>query len=127
MYKRIAILFLMIQFYPAAQVVDSLESKVKIINDTVFTVQDSVLLNDSLLASVKKDLIIPLHSSTLSDKHFIISNNQITHNDYKYTGDYLRLFPFNFIKDLGFTGQPNETFFMELAIVLSAICWMEYQ
>ncbi|MFZ1280708.1 MAG: TonB-dependent receptor plug domain-containing protein, partial [Ignavibacteriaceae bacterium] len=29
---------------------------------------------------------------------------------YKYAGDYLRLFPFNFIKDLGFTGQPNETF-----------------
>ncbi|HEX9251870.1 MAG TPA: putative porin, partial [Ignavibacteriaceae bacterium] len=30
--------------------------------------------------------------------------------EYQYTGDYLRLYPFNFIKNLGFTGQPNETF-----------------
>ena len=30
--------------------------------------------------------------------------------EYQYTGDYLRVHPFNFIKDLGFTGQPNETF-----------------
>jgi hypothetical protein len=31
-------------------------------------------------------------------------------SDYRYTGDYLKLFPFNFTKDLGFIGQPNETF-----------------
>ncbi|MBK7629265.1 MAG: TonB-dependent receptor plug domain-containing protein [Ignavibacteriales bacterium] len=30
--------------------------------------------------------------------------------EYQYSGDYLRAYPFNFIKDLGFTGQPNETF-----------------
>ncbi len=110
MYKRIAVIFLIIQFYVSAQVVDSLETKVRILNDTTFTAQDSITINDSLLIAFKKEDIIPLNSSTLTDKYFIISNEQITHNDYKYAGDYLRLFPFNFIKDLGFTGQQNETF-----------------
>ncbi|MDY0082311.1 MAG: TonB-dependent receptor [Ignavibacteriaceae bacterium] len=110
MYKKIAALFLIIQFYVSAQFVDSLETQIIILNDTTFTVQDSISVNDSLLIAAKKEYIIPIHSSTLSDKHFIISNDQLTHNDYKYAGDYLRLFPFNFIKDFGFTGQPNETF-----------------
>ncbi|MCZ7609869.1 MAG: TonB-dependent receptor [Ignavibacterium sp.] len=110
MYKRIAIFFLMTQIYLSAQVIDTLETKVKIFNDTIFAVQDSISSDDSLLVSPEKEFIIPLNSSTLSDKNFIISNKQLTHNDYKYTGDYLRLFPFNFIKDLGFTGQPSETF-----------------
>ncbi len=110
MYKKIAVLFLIIQFYVSAQFVDSLETQIRILNDTTFTVQDSISVNDSLLIAAKKEYIIPIHSSTLSDKHFIISNDQLTHNDYKYAGDYLRFFPFNFIKDFGFTGQPNETF-----------------
>jgi len=93
-----------------AQVVDSTNSVIKIISDSTFAMQDSLMQNDSLLTEAKRDSIAPIYSSTLSDKYFIISNHNLSHSDYKYTGDYLRLFPLNFTKDLGFSGQPNETF-----------------
>jgi outer membrane receptor protein involved in Fe transport len=59
---------------------------------------------------IKPDSIAPIYSTILTEKSFILSSDELSHNDYKYTGDYLRSFQFNFIKDLGFTGQPNETF-----------------
>ncbi len=62
------------------------------------------------MVQIKPDSIAPIYSTVLTSNSFVISNNDLLHNDYKYAGDYLRLFPFNFIKDLGFTGQPNETF-----------------
>lgn len=110
MIKTITILFFTIQIFVSAQITDSLKTDVKILTDSTFLFQDSLVVNDSLLIPVKRDSIAPIYSSALSDKSFIISNYDLSHSDYKYTGDYLRLFPFNFIKDLGFTGQPNETF-----------------
>lgn len=111
MIKTVTILFLTIQIFVSAQITDSIKTEVKILTDSTFLFQDSLAVNDSLLIPVKRDSIAPIYSSALSDKSFIISKYDLSHNDYKYTGDYLRLFPFNFIKDLGFTGQPNETFF----------------
>ena len=78
--------------------------------DSLTNRADSLSINDSLLTIVKPDSIVPLYSSPLSETSFFITKNELLKTEYKYTGDYLRLYPFNFIKDLGFTGQPNETF-----------------
>jgi hypothetical protein len=110
MFKSILIFVLLYVGFINSQSIDSTKSLIFIAPDSNFVKVDSLLLSDSLLAVVKPDSIAPIYSLILSKNSFIISNDDLSHNDYKYTGDYLRLFPFNFIKDLGFTGQPNETF-----------------
>lgn len=110
MYKYFFLILFLLSFGSIAQVIDSTNNQLKTISDSTFAIQDSVQVNDSLLTEVKRDSIAPLYSSVLSDKSFIVSNHELSHYDYKYTGDFLRLFPFNFIKDLGFSGQQNETF-----------------
>jgi len=95
--------------------------------DTLFNVSDSLLVDtlsiirgrDSLFVSdsanvtkeiVKPDSLIPIQGIPLTDASQIINKNTFLFYNYRYTGDFLRPFPFNFIKDLGFMGQPNETF-----------------
>lgn len=111
MIKHIFIVITLISFSVFAQAPDSINTPSVILSDTTSIESDSTVTNtDSLNFQKHSEIIIPIYSSPLSDKNYLISNEDIFHNDYKYTGDYLRLFPFNFIKDLGFTGQPNETF-----------------
>ena len=110
MYKKILLLLFIFVGLLNAQSVDSTNNKINIFPDSSFAKTDSLLTNDSLLVQIKPDSIAPIYSTVLTSNSFVISNNDLLHNDYKYAGDYLRLFPFNFIKDLGFTGQPNETF-----------------
>ncbi len=110
MYKRILLLIFIFVGFLNAQTIDSTSIKANIFPDSGVAKTDSLLLNDSLLVQIKPDSIAPIYSNILTDKSYIISNDELLHNDYKYAGDYLRLFPFNFIKDLGFTGQSNETF-----------------
>ena len=93
-----------------AQSLDSISTEVKLYPDTTFIQPGSLSFKDSLLTTIKNDSIVPLYSSTFTKTSFITSNKDLLKLEYQYTGDYLRLFPFNFIKDLGFTGQPNETF-----------------
>jgi len=108
---RILILLLMLPFISSiAQSLDSVNTAVKIYPDTAFIQPDSLLLKDSLLTKVTRDSINPIYSRALTENSFIIRNDELLKLEYRYTGDYLRLFPFNFTKDLGFPGQPNETF-----------------
>ncbi|MGK9369232.1 putative porin [Melioribacter sp. Ez-97] len=37
-----------------------------------------------------------------------ISKKYINFSDYRYPGDFFKLMPFGFLRDLGFTGQPHE-------------------
>lgn len=110
MYKYFFLILILLSFGSIAQVIDSTNNQLITISDSTFALQDSVRVNDLLLTVVKRDSIAPLYASILSDKSFIIGNHELSHNDYKYTGDFLRLFSLNFVKDLGFSGQPNETF-----------------
>lgn len=110
MIKIIFLTLLLISFSSLAQVNDSTGYLIKTVPDSSFISNDSLLINDSLFTEVRKDSIVPLNYNSLSDKSYFIGNNDLSHNDYKYTGDFLRLFPFSFIKDLGFSGQQNETF-----------------
>ena len=110
MFRNILALIIITSVIAAAQVQDSVTTDLKIYSDTLSINPDSILTNDSLLIITKRDSIVPIYSSPLSDKSFIASNKDLLKLEYQYTGDYLRLYPFNFIKNLGFTGQPNETF-----------------
>lgn len=110
MYKIIfTVVFLLFEFLNA-QSIDSIKVRSDEFTDSSFAITDSLLLNDSLLTRIKPDSIAPIYSTILTDKSFVLSNDDLSHNDYKYTGDFLRLFPVDFIKDLGFSGQQNETF-----------------
>jgi len=92
------------------QIQDSVTAELKIYPDTLSIKPDSIITSDSLLIVTKRDSIAPLYSSPLTETSFIASNKDLLKLEYQYTGDYLRLSQFNFIKNLGFTGQPNETF-----------------
>jgi hypothetical protein len=93
-----------------AQNIDSLNNKIIFHSDSITTKRDSISTLDSSLTITKRDSIQPIYSSPLTEKSLILSRAELLKMEYKYTGDYLRLFPLNFIKDLGFTGQPDETF-----------------
>jgi hypothetical protein len=108
---RTLILLLILPFISSfAQSLDSVSTQIKLYPDTTFIQPDSLLLNDSLLTKVTRDSIVPIYSRALTENSFVIRNAELLKLEYRYTGDYLRLFPFNFTKDLGFSGQPNETF-----------------
>ena len=110
MFRNILALIFITSVIAAAQIQDSVITDLKIYSDTLSINPDSILTNDSLLIITKRDSIVPIYSSPLTDKSFIASNKDLLKLEYQYTGDYLRLYPFNFIKNLGFTGQPNESF-----------------
>ncbi len=80
---------------------------------SVISNNDSLFVNDSTTTPneiVRPDSLIPIQGMPLTDASQIINKRTFLFYNYRYTGDFLRLFPFNFIKDLGFMGQPNETF-----------------
>ncbi|MBE0539305.1 MAG: TonB-dependent receptor plug domain-containing protein [Ignavibacterium sp.] len=110
MIRNILILLILYPVITLGQIQDSVTSEIKIYPDTISIRTDSLLTNDSLFTIVKRDSLVPLYYSPLTEKSFIVSNKAMKRLEYQYAGDYLRLFQFNFIKDLGFTGQPNETF-----------------
>ena len=108
---RTLILLLIFSFASTiAQSLDSMSTDVKIFPDTTFIQPGSLLLMDSLLTTVKPDSIVPIYSQAFTEKSFVLKNDELQKLEYQYTGNYFKLFPFNFIKDLGFTGQLNETF-----------------
>jgi len=116
MIKIIVILFCVSVLPAFAQDEDSLRILVDTFPDSTTVIPDSLFASDSLSAYdslytfTKIDSIAPIYSSVLNSGSLIIPNKELLKSEYKYTGDFLRLSPFNFIKDLGFTGQPNETF-----------------
>ncbi|MBK6913482.1 MAG: hypothetical protein IPH11_07395 [Ignavibacteriales bacterium] len=85
---------------------DSLSIFKSLPNDTTF-VSDSSLTDSSSLVRLKPDSLIVLNLKCFSENSFFINNKDITFNDYRYAGDFLRIFPFTFIKDLVFIGLPN--------------------
>ncbi len=110
MLRNILVIILITSVVVIAQIQDSVTAEIKIYSDTLSIKPDSIITNDSLLTIVEQDSIVLLYSSPLTEISFIASNKELLKLEYQYTGDYLRLSQFNFIKNLGFTGQPNETF-----------------
>jgi hypothetical protein len=110
MIRFIIFTFLFLFSISLAQNIDSLKNKIIFHSDSIATKTDSMLIRDSSLTITKRDSLQPIYSSPLTEESLILKRVELLKMEYKYTGDYLRLFPLNFIKDLGFTGQPDETF-----------------
>ena len=110
MLRNILVLIIICSASAFAQIQDSVTTELKIYSDTLSVNPDSIIANDSLLIVTERDSIVPLCSLPLTDKSLITQNKELLKLEYQYPGDYLRLSQFNFIKNLGFTGQPNETF-----------------
>lgn len=109
--KRLILLTSLILYTTAfTQITDTVKTEVKAPEDSISVQSDTLTTPDSSLAKAKPDSIKALQYLPLTSKSYLLKRTDLLMSEYKYTGDYLRLFPFNFIKDLGFTGQPNETF-----------------
>lgn len=109
--KRFILLTSLILYTTAfTQIVDSVKTGFKVPDDSISVRKDTLTTPDSSLVKAKPDSIKALQYLPLTSKSYLLKRTDLLMSEYKYTGDYLRLFPFNFIKDLGFTGQPNETF-----------------
>lgn len=74
---------------------------------------DSLSIDDSTLVikeTIVVDTLMPIQEYPLSDLSQTINKRVFYFYNYWYPGDFLRSFSLNFIKDLAFLGQPNETF-----------------
>jgi outer membrane cobalamin receptor len=81
------------------------------VNDSLI-ISDTLTVNDSL---VIEDSVILYDTAIVYPKHFYKNSFKIEReffirSDYRYTGDLIEPFQFNFIKDLGIPGQLNESF-----------------
>lgn len=88
------------------------------INDTVIVVGDTLITTDTTLVSdsstiddsvIHHDTVI-YFPKNLYHNSFLIQRDVLLRNDYRYSGDLIEPFQFNFIKNLGTPGQPHETF-----------------
>jgi hypothetical protein len=120
--------FVLLSVFTFPQEVDSLlNQNIQTLPDTSFVeISDTtatsdtnlVFIHNSVLDSInvatshqtKADSIIPIQGQALTDVSTIINKQTFLFDQYRYTGDLLRSFSLNFVKDYGFIGYPNETF-----------------
>jgi len=76
--------------------------------EIVFT--DSVKSTIESLATISETASHPLYYQPFSYQSTFIRRTDILRNDYRYTGDFLKLFPFSFERSYGFIGQPNDIY-----------------
>ncbi|MFO7525397.1 MAG: hypothetical protein R6W68_08080, partial [Ignavibacteriaceae bacterium] len=87
------------------------------INDTTIIVSDSLFISDTLAVNdtlAVKDSVFVYDTSIvfpakLYENSFVIERKIFLRNDYRYTGDLIEPFQFNFIRNLGTPGQVHET------------------
>jgi outer membrane cobalamin receptor len=82
------------------------------LDTSITSVVDTISVTDTTktIESAQKDTLAPIQGAPLTDVSTIINKRTFLFDNYRYTGDLLRSFSFNFIKDLGFIGYPNESF-----------------
>lgn len=107
--KHFLFLFLIFSAAIFSQEQDSTNLKNIFITDTTVIVSDSLQTADSLKMALR-DTLKPIFQKPLGPQSLILERQNFIKQDYRYTGDYLKSFPFNFVKDLGFIGYPNETY-----------------
>ncbi|HSW55348.1 MAG TPA: TonB-dependent receptor plug domain-containing protein [Ignavibacteriaceae bacterium] len=105
--------FVLFAAFILPQEVDSLlKQDILTIPDTNFVqIGDTTAVSDSILTTkVRVDTLAPIQGIPLTDVSTIINKRTFLFDQYRYTGDLLRPFSLNFVKDYGFIGYPNETF-----------------
>lgn len=76
--------------------------------EIVFT--DSAKSTIDSLVTISKAVSHPLYYQPFSNQSTFITNSDILRNDYRYTGDFFKFFPFSFERSYGFIGQPNDIY-----------------
>jgi hypothetical protein len=107
--KYLIIISILIYRFAYPQVNDSTKTLIEIKNASTIIDTSKATPEDSLKHKAAVDTLIPLYQKPLNENSFIIPRNQISKADYRYTGDLLKAFDFDFTLDKGFIGQPNET------------------
>lgn len=74
-----------------------------VITDTIETTIDSLKIEEP--TKLKQVFYKPF-----SELNNFITTTDILRNDYRYTGDFFKLFPFSFERSFGFIGQPNDIY-----------------
>ena len=114
MIKHICTIFLFLISCVSAHTTDTLFVDTSFVKgDSLRIVKtDTTLVIDSLgtLQKIQPDTLVPITVGILSGESTIIGRKTFLFTPYRYTGDLLRPLSLSFIKDLGFIGQPHETF-----------------
>ncbi|UCH65042.1 MAG: hypothetical protein JSW63_10585 [Ignavibacterium sp.] len=116
MIKSLPILLLLIFQSAYSQSSDTLYNQtdsLKVDTTLVNAEYDSTSVDDStavVMKAVAPDSLISLQEYPLAQQSRAINKSEFYFYNYWYTGDFLRIFSLNFIKDQAFLGQPNETF-----------------
>jgi len=98
----------------AASMLDS-QSLPSINNYIGFSKTDTVESDSTILKIKKKYRFIKLNIIQNNfSSYFNFNKKEIDKTDYRYTGDLFLHFPFSYLFNLGYTGQPNEYFFYGL-------------
>jgi len=116
MIKSLPIFLLLIipSTYPqSSDILYNQSDSLKVDTTSVNAEYDSLSINDSTLVikgTSAVDTLAPIQEYPLTDLSQTINKRVFYFYNYWYPGDFLRSFSLNFIKDLAFLGQPNETF-----------------
>jgi hypothetical protein len=71
------------------------------------SVPDSIALRRHV---TKRDTVIPIFQSPLSNSSYILNRDELQKNDYRYTPDYFKLFEFAYLSETGNSGAPDELY-----------------
>lgn len=106
--KHILIITVLLTGFSFAQINDSTKSLREIENKSALADTASKVLPDSLKHKAVVDTLAPLYQKALEKNSLFIPRNKIDLLNYRYAGDLLQHFDFQFTRDQGFIGQPNE-------------------
>ncbi len=89
------------------------------------THKDTLTIIDTLKVKKvsKPDTLVAIYQKPFDSNSDFVNRKTINFLDYRYTGDFFQPIIFNFKKDYGFIGQPNET--MLYGLGLNAVSYFE--
>lgn len=111
-FKTALFLFIFISEALTAQIEDSVYTgKVDFtIDSSAVSFTDSIGSKVDSLLTHTEGVQYYLYHQPFSYQSTFICKTDILRNDYRYTGDLYRVFPFSFERSYGFVGQPNDIF-----------------
>lgn len=77
-------------------------------SDSLFIDSNSIAIDSTKILQPEKTKIIL--QQPFFDQSYFISRTDILRNDYRYAGDFFKVFPFSFERSYGFIGQPNDIY-----------------
>jgi hypothetical protein len=98
------------KIYSQTKDLTSIDSLVHKKNATESFIRSDSTFSDSTFKKIQHFIPKPVDLIPLYGQSDFLNKNFFDMNDYRYTGDILKNYGFNFERDYGSPGQPNETF-----------------